>query len=414
MTREQRSMNLDFIQIAANRSCCAWQNDIGGDAFLGFGHVDGRWIKAPPSPTPSNCLERCRNSSICMFASYDERYRICIRCRACQLRAIPDRNFTSWAKQSNAPSSYSRISSFASSVLPEVLLQKEYSLRLYGTEGAVPPVGKLRVIWTSLLPAEAMDNLARHGICTGYGALPECPFFASIGAGRAPDPSAAVWLHLPTVIEHPPVPSHGWAEVTHCPITGPTGSDQGWKLGPMWLYVAPGSGVSINVGRTHVVRSYGEAVPLLALAHPGRFPGCNNASGRGLSRRTLHRGVNVSLLDSIQIVNHKEYFSQEPKHELVMLHLSECSILRAHTPGLQCGRWPMLTPCSPDSEALRLVTDCGSVPRQSPAGQLRARAKLCVSSSCYADGDDLLCPQNFSSWTLGREGNYNLCRRVKP
>ena len=406
-----------FSLIDVNRSCCAWQHDAGGDAFVGFGHVDARWYKAPPSPTLSDCFKRCKNSSICSFASYDEQHRLCIRCRACQLRAISGLNFSSWAKQANSSIVYSKTASFVSAVLDQPVLQAAYSRRLYGTEGAVPPVGSLRVIWTSLLPAEAMDKLARHGICTGYGGLPECPFFANIAGGRAPSASGALWLHLPNIIEHPPVPSHGWAEVTHCPIDGPIGADQAWKLNPMWLYVASGAGVSINVGRTHVARSFGEAVHLLALAHSGRYRGCANSTGdagSGSPRKTVYKGVNVSLLGSIQVVNHKEYFSQEPKHELIMLRLSECSKLDAHTPGLECGRWPMLKPCSPDNEALQLVANCGDAPSRSRFAQLRAKAKLCASSRCYANGDDMMCPQAFNGWTVRSGGENNLCTRVKP
>lgn len=37
--------------------------------------------------------------------------------------------------------------------------------------------------------------------------------------------------------------------------------------------------------------------------------------------------VNVSSLDSVQILGHKEYFSGETRHELVMLRRAECQPL---------------------------------------------------------------------------------------
>ena len=57
----------------------------------------------------------------------------------------------------------------------------------------------------------------------------------------------------------------------------------------MWLYVAPGSGVSMNVGRTLDMPSYGKAADLLARAFPG-----NHTESECLNR-PASAGVRTSL-----------------------------------------------------------------------------------------------------------------------
>ena len=165
----------------------------------------------------------------------------------------------------------------------------------------------------------------------------------------------------------------------------------------MWLYVADGSGVSVNVGRTLVFTSFKLARNFLIQLFPGsRYGPCpgtarnpephlserarrRNAGGRramenaslgrvdpaagagteGVVMAYLRLGswertpVNVSALDSVQILDHKEYFSGETRHEIVLLRHAECSHLEPqHRPSLghedvMCGRYPNLFPCSP-------------------------------------------------------------------
>ena len=90
------------------------------------------------------------------------------------------------------------------------------------------------------------------------GGDPHHPFFLS------PYPHA-VWLQPPTLLQHRPVPSHRWVEITHCPVLArPTARTDphynpgtaAWKISPFWAYVAPGSG--------------GENVPSLGWQRP--FP----------------------------------------------------------------------------------------------------------------------------------------------
>ena len=57
------------------------------------------------------------------------------------------------------------------------------------------------------------------------------------------------------------VPSGAWVEVTHCPNRRATVERRKreimplmrWKHRPMWFYVAPGSGVSLNLGKTVLI-----------------------------------------------------------------------------------------------------------------------------------------------------------------
>jgi hypothetical protein len=143
----------------------------------------------------------------------------------------------------------------------------------------------------------------------------------------------------------------------------------------MWLYVAPGSGVSINVGRSIVVPDFIEASRLLAQAFPGDLkpgPASPVSTKRRVAREATTSGVgddvwwtpghrtkrkvamessrerprqgqrgtahararfhtasppppeiDFSQIDSIQILENWEFYSNEPRHELIMLRLKE-------------------------------------------------------------------------------------------
>jgi len=135
----------------------------------------------------------------------------------------------------------------------------------------------------------------------------------------------------------------------------------------MWLYVADGSGVSVNVGRSLVFTSFKLARNFLIQLFPGsRYGSCqgrlhtqkisignsrehsyiNGSKVLGISRRPVRESItegivwvylslgswertpiNVSALDSVQILNHKEYFSGETRHEIVLLRHAECDDL---------------------------------------------------------------------------------------
>jgi len=53
--------------------------------------------------------------------------------------------------------------------------------------------------------------------------------------------------------------------------------------------------------------------------------------------------VDVSKLDSIQILRHGDWFSTEFRHELILLRYDECSLLDEEM--VMCGRYPKLFRC---------------------------------------------------------------------
>ena len=139
-------------------------------------------------------------------------------------------------------------------------LQENYSQVLYGHEGRVDP-DALSLIWLPLITKKTLDFLMCMGVCawepvparTGRQLLPLHAPFSTVA------PGAAVWRYYstPTIA----VPSHGWIEVAHASRLKETQH----RDGVPWFYVARGSGVSLNVGRT------------LTLTH---FPNCTKPDPR--------------------------------------------------------------------------------------------------------------------------------------
>jgi hypothetical protein len=139
-----------------------------------------------------------------------------------------------------------------------------------------------------------------------------------MNGAKSHDPADVVWIGRNAHTSHDAAaPNHSWVEVTHCssgvrnlssiPRNGSSiRAPKSWfnqdlvsfhrAIGPAWFYAAPGSGVSINVGRS-IVATKGEAVQLLDKWRPHRR-GCRYAS-----RSALARDVGF---DSIQVLRHKE------------------------------------------------------------------------------------------------------------
>ena len=279
------------------------------------------------------------------------------------------------------------------------LLQGSYSQALYGGPNRVPKE-TLRLIWPQLLEPHSVleEVLARTGVCFWTAAAPLLPFYAPIDTDAA-NPHGALWLHAEVPLAIQSAASHAWVEITHCPqdndiseeiearcnelkamrhngtkrppingrlafqcthIANKRGS-WAWRFGSMWFYVASGSGVSINVGRTRVFLDYGTAENFLRRAlrnEPlprGRCAAADVNSSSGLA----------SELDSIQILEHdNEWFSGEPRHELILLRHAECEPLvdAAGLPrpslNLRCGRDPFLSQCATTNGALRRISTC--------------------------------------------------------
>jgi len=270
---------------------------------------------------------------------------------------------------------------------------------------------------------------------------PERPFF--FGIDIQANPPDALWIGAASAVA---MPSGAWVEIVHCSMPAPTKPGvlwPGWKMLPLWMYVAPGSGVSINIGRTHVADGYGAAVHLLARLFTGEAGGTvcpgnrtiptrvqpapegyewhapyapRNGSMRSrlrarrphISQATAVRArdadaaldgslerhadavheltdAELGQLDSIQILRHGEFFSAESRHEIIMLRYRECAKLDGSM--VQCGRHPHLFPC--DAKRLRRATTCTSWNRPWKAQRVKkvlGMPQRCLNTSCYLEG----------------------------
>jgi len=131
--------------------------------------------------------------------------------------------------------------------------------------------------------------------------------------------------------------------------------------------------------------------------------------GRGDGDRQLDGFL--GKLDSLQIVNHIEFYAHTALHELVMLRQTECQRLSHSMEGLMCGAFPALRNCSADDEALqRMDAGCGptagnqwnaAMRYSKPLAELLGREPKpdCTrSAGCYTEALDpkrgrVWCPQ---------------------
>lgn len=187
-------------------------------------------------------------------------------------------------------------------------LQGIYSRLLYGAAGRLD-LDHLRIIWLELLPPSMLALLANITVCKKLVASPQQPFYWYHDTFN--NPVDAVWLK-PALMEQA-APNHSWVEVTHCARNG--------HASAMWLYAAPGSGVSINVGRTLVIRStkhgkwtlLGAGLEGACASYPGPSSQCSTyrtccASPAGYREncsraRTVERDL-LANYDSLQVSSH--------------------------------------------------------------------------------------------------------------
>lgn len=374
----------------------------------------GRRLLTVNLPSRMACQERCLSDERCNYISvkHSSHDSLCVLCATCTIRKQSG-HFSSWSRtQMPAP---------VDSIAP--FLQGDYSTRLYGSPNMVE-FSSLRVVWLQLLPEGALQLIARMGgVCKYESGYPWRPFFMALDIFA--NPVDAMWVSWErATLAGFPVANKSWVEVTHCSQgRGSVGkSKYAWQFGPMWLYAAPGSGVSINVGRT-VVMSHADAARLLRRVYPSalecacepqcefglkpesKIPVKNGSSCITHFTRSLEaegsnklkslqkytrcwtREAVIAELDTIQIFDHVEYFGRERRHEIVRLrHAGECSTLTPDTPQLMCGRFPHLSHCPPNSTVLRRINRCGSSAHslsQHVGAAVNATGGRCQMTSVY-------------------------------
>ena len=260
--------------------------------------------------------------------------------------------------------------SVALAVHLEADLQDKYSTRLYG--GPIrAPLDTLKVLWLELATDRMLTIIAKLGVCSFHTRCALLPFYSPslIGSridlsdaitAQLGDPADTIWIgrNMPRARDLPAI-SHSWVEVMHCGSSLPRASaaarsatsmqvSGGWRraTGPAWMYHAPGSGVSINVGNT-LVLEFAAAIELLSSLFNTTRSACE-ASGRGVWHGMRARGGEGSTatagqlqpsssyapalpseIDTIQIIGHKEHYSAERKHGTTS-DPAACTLPRGH------------------------------------------------------------------------------------
>tara|TARA_B110001452_G_scaffold84927_1_gene69382 strand:- start:1583 stop:2626 length:1044 start_codon:yes stop_codon:yes gene_type:complete len=245
-------------------------------------------------------------------------------------------------------------------------LQHGYSQRLYGRPGLVE-LDRIRLIWPELLPAEVRGSLrTRCTLPKGQDARCEqcggpCRPFLWVQPPKNLLQTSAVWIHRPPQQLQANHSDGEWVEVTHCYY-----SSEGIKSStPMWFQATPGTGISINIGRTLRLDAVGHW-PTTDETHryteqlhkaivKGRVPRHVNTSGcDGPGLSCMH---DLRAYDSLQYpLRAHPSFGDERWTEIVMLNWpGEASFITARQNRLMCGRHPYLRPCSLEDEAVRMM-----------------------------------------------------------
>ena len=253
--------------------------------------------------------------------------------------------------------------SSASPLLPAALLTDlvtSYSTALYGSPGRLH-FPTLRVIWPSILGEAARASLAGAVQCSIRAVpwLASQPYLFIDARTNNFLNMQAIWVHQPRErLVAAPV-SHSWVEVSHCFYYNY--GEHVHARTSMWFFAVPGSGVSVNVGRTLHIDPNTFGAHGVEQMHKFMIL-VSRDTERGMNRlrkrlRVLTNQTDVEF-DSLQ------FPLQEPKSgrwrgerltEIVMLRWgSEMSFITSHLDNVRCGRHPYLRQCSPSDPAIRV------------------------------------------------------------
>ena len=442
-----------FVRLGADGGMCCYRIPTGWPNRAASGHGallgDVRYgsLQSPEvqnASRPADCHADCAGQSRCRFFSHSVRERRCILCAACDLRDSVDdlrcntrhedrrkyiachepRSFTAWARVAAGAAAprYERVHGVARRTLAP-LLQGAYSVRLYGAAHRVP-LGTLRLVWLSLLAdtsPEALAAVKAMGVCRYEPRPPRQPFYSHIDRD-AGNPLDAMWVHQPRL---PFAQNNSWVEIVHCPKP-PGKNERGlrWMYLPMWGYVAPGSGVSVNVGRTRVMPTFDALVHVLHKIFPGRLsPADRNATGcAGEAAHVLRRPPGYEGIDSLQ-ADHTEGWARGLRREIVLIRPAECTQLVPADAGVRCGRHPHLRQCAEEDLARMSVAACRNGYR-SVGFSARVKAALgarlwlsrfdphspCSHSACYERNGSAWCPADATPAAAGDGTRANVLR----
>ena len=210
-----------------------------------------------------------------------------------------------------------------------------YSQKLYRGISRIPPAHSLKIVYLRLLDNATLLSRVQR-VCQCNSALENVdPFYKTHSWSH--NIADAVWMHG----DDSAIGNHQWAEVTHCPDEAEHGA---------WFYVASGSGISINVGKTLVIDYRTNRSAQLLHAHADHMK---------------MRGHFDPSYDSVQFLHRKHSFSRELKHELVMLRWKSEADFAQHRHELPCVS-PVTTCAGPNKYApltLSLaIRSCGRDP----------------------------------------------------
>ncbi len=279
-------------------------------------------------------------------------------------------------------------------VLSSLGLQRAYSRAIYGEEGRLP-LNDLKLIYLWLLSNESQRIIESEwgGLCFLESKWLFRPFFSPINIHF--DVDNVAWVHQSVAISfNHPVPNNTWEEVAHCKSCCNESACMQRPIGTQyaWFYHAPGSGISINVGRTVTLGFSDLLKALYSHLEAGR--------AQASSKPSSH-----ALVDSYQVTGHHEFFSKERRHEIVLLGHTSCATMADYAAAgvVRCGRSPWLYECESSEagrELLRRASTCASKPHtaiamdKGDARTARRNEEIAerIRTKCLAGGgDDRLC-----------------------
>lgn len=213
-------------------------------------------------------------------------------------------------------------------------LQRAYSAQLYGGFDRVPRAPSLKLIWLSLLDNATL--VALPTICNEPEFLGTLPPMTANGLKLYAKhswlytPADSVWVYHNSAPHA--LPSGSWAEVTQCP-----------SATQQWYYHAPGSGVSLNIGKSAVLPNHDKFVRNARLQITLRQRGFQSI--QFLSHINHHNPAN----------NYSSTGEPAPRHEILLLPRLDGRPHPSPVGQFYCGRHPWLRPCVPADAVVRLM-----------------------------------------------------------